>query len=101
MIVYIIIAIVIYYLYIRKEEFEGKGSIWNKVGIVYSQDKNEDSMYKLYEMTLKSGGYRYRVNDGYLMIRLNKGKKMRRLESGDIIKINTKEFIGDFVVDIR
>lgn len=79
---------------------EGWGVLWNKVGVVYSQDKNEDSIYSLYEMRMNNTMYRYKVKDGWMTLKINKGKNMRKLESGDIIKITGKEKIGDFVVEL-
>lgn len=72
---------------------------WMRIGIVYSEDKHEDSVYNLYEMRYHDG-YKYKVNDRGVNILLNNGRKMRRLSTGDVLVITGKEKIGNFIVKL-
>lgn len=82
-----------------------KGTEFKLVGIVHSESDMDDSIYELYkkQSPIQRNRYLYKVRDKDtgLMLKLNEGKPMDELYTGDLVSILGKESVGDFLVFIE
>ena len=83
---------------------------YKQVGIVHTEDPNEDTIYRLEgrKYYRDDNRYQYRVlafsgpsNNYSIPINLNDNEPMKELYTGDIITIKGKESLGNFVVEIH
>lgn len=83
---------------------------YKQVGLVYTQDATEDTVYRLTgrKYPRDSNRWQYRVltssgpADGYsIPIELNDGEPMKELYTGDTVTIKGKESLGPFTVEIH
>lgn len=94
----------------RESQYNGYDYNYKQVGLVYTQDATEDTVYRLTgrKYPRDSNRWQYRVltssgpADGYsIPIELNDGEPMKELYTGDTVTIKGKESLGPFTVEIH